>query len=1486
MNRLINISETQDSLKFSNSEFTANSDRAPSLPKNKIPKVSVIIPVYNGSKYIQTAIKSVLTQTYSDYEIIVIDDGSTDDTREQLAPFKNQIFYLYQENQGSAAARNLGIKLAKGELIAFLDSDDYWSKPEKLATQVAYFDRDPGLGCINTGWHIVDEQGNHLKTVQPWNKAPELNLETWLRKKCVRTSAMVFRKEWLEKAGGFDVELRQSHDVDLMLRLSLMGCKSVWLKEETVCYRKHEENTTSNSLKQAKYVQAVLDKFFSRNDLPESIGQIESQVRYHTLVWIAWYQCRADNFDEMSRFLQKSLDFTPYLKIENISRWLANFKRFSEERGEILDIDTLTASSQWQQLIAYTIGLKNTPAVSSQLSDRSQESAQNIPEVKQDRDREEKTVDWNWHLQQGNIFQTQGEITKAISSYRKALEIKPQLAEATDKLFNLLKETIGRTMPANMSLKDYRELGEVWKKQGNLDETIGLYYVAVERLPNNPEAHKLLGDALKEYGQVDKAIAAYHQSLKSKSNPQLDRLVKAKSPKNLTVSHPSAFSPSKSKVSKVEIKKPVVHKYQGVKIKGFPSDLILPPFPGENNDFSFVEQGVKDFVASNKTYGLSVSIIIPVTNSATILAKTLAAISAQTYPQNLIETIVVDRHDSQEIVTVIQKYQPKLNLIHLKLEKQSNPLRATRNLGIKTATNDYLILLDSDVLPSPQLVEAYMKYFHAAENVALIGDRRFIDTAEVSEELIARDFAAILKLPDASTLKDAWQRESDRKILEAQHKIYEKSNYLKKDRYPFRALVSSNLAFSKKLIDKIGLLDENFSDWGFRDKEFGYRIYNEGYYFVPVTDALGIHQDPSAGRDKEKNKANHKLEEQLFEQKCPVNWYREHEPGKSYEVPKVSIYIPSYNNGKYIKEAIDSVLNQTYTDVEVCICDDGSTDNTLQVLEENYYNHPKVRWISQTNGGIGKASNGAVRLCRGMYIGQLDSDDLLKPDAVATLVECLDKNSYGCVYSSCERIDAEGNYLQDEYSYPTFSREKMLMTSIVHHFRMFRRRDWLRTEGFNEQLVNAVDYDMFLKLSEVCAFYHIEKMLYLRRWHGKNTSFVNVKKQDNNTHVVITYSLERMGLADEWEVYAPDPEQPRKVSFRRKQPLTNVFFFPDYRKSNIYQDLLYSCVPEQYALYSGDLPIALKAIKEGLGKVIFHLHWTNYLLRAAKSVAEAEKIKNQFLMNLFEFLANGGTLIWTIHNVLPHDCPYLQQEKELRNIICTAAQKIHIHSEKSLVEIQKELNLPVDKVHIVPHGNYVGVYPNTVERLQARQRFEFSPEQTVFLFLGQIRQYKGIDDLVSAFNWVQQTSPNSRLLIAGKPVEPLNLDEFELSSEVKNKITLVEKYIPEDELQWFFNAADVTVLPYRKILTSGSLLNAMSFSRPVIAPRVGMTEEIIQDGYNGFLYELGSIQSLKQAMLKIAQMKPEVREKLFQQAFTSIEHLTWQNIGERIFADI
>ena len=126
-----------------------------------MPHVSVIIPAYNCDRYISKAIASVFEQTYTDYELIVVDDGSTDDTAQLIRSYGDRLNYIYQTNQGVAQARNSGLAAAQGQYIAFLDQDDLFL-PYKLASQVTLLEQNLSLGMANSGWQIVNERGEEI----------------------------------------------------------------------------------------------------------------------------------------------------------------------------------------------------------------------------------------------------------------------------------------------------------------------------------------------------------------------------------------------------------------------------------------------------------------------------------------------------------------------------------------------------------------------------------------------------------------------------------------------------------------------------------------------------------------------------------------------------------------------------------------------------------------------------------------------------------------------------------------------------------------------------------------------------------------------------------------------------------------------------------------------------------------------------------------------------------------------------------------------------------------------------------------------------------------------------------------------------------------------------------------------------------------------------------------------------------------------------
>ena len=182
------------------------------------PLISVIIPTYNRQGFLLQAVESVFKQTFSDYELIVIDDGSTDGTGEGLKPYENRLQYIYRENRGVSAARNTGLQAARGDWIAFLDSDDYWL-PAKLETQVRFFAENPRALICQTEEIWI----RHGRRVNPHKKHRKFSGDIFspsLIRCIVSPSAVMIRREFLNQTGPFDESLPACEDYDLWLRIS------------------------------------------------------------------------------------------------------------------------------------------------------------------------------------------------------------------------------------------------------------------------------------------------------------------------------------------------------------------------------------------------------------------------------------------------------------------------------------------------------------------------------------------------------------------------------------------------------------------------------------------------------------------------------------------------------------------------------------------------------------------------------------------------------------------------------------------------------------------------------------------------------------------------------------------------------------------------------------------------------------------------------------------------------------------------------------------------------------------------------------------------------------------------------------------------------------------------------------------------------------------------------------------------------------------
>jgi glycosyltransferase involved in cell wall biosynthesis len=223
-----------------------------------MPRVSVIIPAYHHAAFIGEAIDSVLAQTYRDFEIIVVNDGSPDETEEVLLPYieSGKIRYFRQENQGAAAARNRGVKMAEGEFIAFLDDDDQWM-PDKLEWQLSCFDE---ADVVMVGG--MNDSERHLCSKGECDSCrfDVLTAEDFFRRNPIGSPGQtLIRRSAFDAVGGFDHTIWGADDLDLWIRLSQLGEIRKY-RRLALHYRYHAGNASLDRIHLAQHIKKVICK--------------------------------------------------------------------------------------------------------------------------------------------------------------------------------------------------------------------------------------------------------------------------------------------------------------------------------------------------------------------------------------------------------------------------------------------------------------------------------------------------------------------------------------------------------------------------------------------------------------------------------------------------------------------------------------------------------------------------------------------------------------------------------------------------------------------------------------------------------------------------------------------------------------------------------------------------------------------------------------------------------------------------------------------------------------------------------------------------------------------------------------------------------------------------------------------------------------------------------------------------------------------------
>jgi glycosyltransferase involved in cell wall biosynthesis len=278
------------------------------------PLVSVILPVYNGQRYVSAAIESALAQTYRPIEVVIVNDGSTDHSYETIEPYLNlpDVKYLQQENRGVAAARNAGIRHSKGELVAFLDQDDLWL-PEKLALQVGYLQQNPEIAMVHSNQRYINGDGGRIQFPGWETDAQGMCLKELFIKNRIAVLTVVVRKHCLDEVGPLNESLSGCDDYELWLRIAARFPIG-HIDKELALYRFHDCNVSRDLFRMTMTDLAAIQSFVKIfPDINRVAGQGVVRQRLGELNFQlgGWYMWRARNFKAARRHFLESLKNMP-----------------------------------------------------------------------------------------------------------------------------------------------------------------------------------------------------------------------------------------------------------------------------------------------------------------------------------------------------------------------------------------------------------------------------------------------------------------------------------------------------------------------------------------------------------------------------------------------------------------------------------------------------------------------------------------------------------------------------------------------------------------------------------------------------------------------------------------------------------------------------------------------------------------------------------------------------------------------------------------------------------------------------------------------------------------------------------------------------------------------------------------------------------------------------------------------------------------------
>ncbi len=347
------------------------------------------------------------------------------------------------------------------------------------------------------------------------------------------------------------------------------------------------------------------------------------------------------------------------------------------------------------------------------------------------------------------------------------------------------------------------------------------------------------------------------------------------------------------------------------------------------------------------------------------------------------------------------------------------------------------------------------------------------------------------------------------------------------------------------------------------------------------------------------------------------------------------------------------------------------------------------------------------------------------------------------------------------------------------------------------------------------------------------------------------------------------------------QPI-QVLMMPDYRVDNPYQILLAKALESNGVQvhfprgYRRVFPIwrTIKTSQQHFD--VLHLHWISPYIKGEQWLTKfIYSIK--FLIDVLLTRRSGITVVWTIHNRISHDSKFPKLELGVRRILVKLVKRLILHNHSTIAAIVQDYRFDANKAIVIPIGHYRGIYQDLIDEQSARKQLGLPSTGRIYLSQGMIRPYKGIERLLRVWRRNEHFFKKDTLLIVGKPLNSAYGQKIKQIAATIAGVIIYPEFVEDDRMHLFFSAATVVVLPFENILTSSSLVVAMSYGKPIIAPNLGGIQETLGEA-DKLLYAPNNDQELFLALEKSTKIDLKEIRKLVTKA---CNRLDWHEIGQK-----